>query len=265
MPDAAPDALLTAFLTVHAQGAPLPAALYGKGEALWRDWREKPPHGPLWGRFLVALGELAAEHLHDERAAFGHFQAALARAQATGDAEVGAAAAFNLGVMAERKQDLTRARQIYREATSAVARHGDDAWNAPALRCVDGLARLAIHLDDRLDPAEAALLKQAWLAWLSGGVDGIDADLDDRLTRTLAALLLPEDDPTQLAARWRAWPPHALGDHRDDSPTCLLALYDAAIRAAERHLSDEEDAAAPYRALKAAALRTWPVPPSSSA
>lgn len=254
MPDATPDAQLTAFLTVHAQGAPLPVALYGKGEVLWRDLRETPPPGPLWGRFLVALGELAAEHVHDERAAFGHFQAALAHAQATSDAEVGAAAAFNLGVMAERKQDLPRAHRIYLEATAAVARHG--TWSAPALRCAEGLARLAIDRTDTLDPTtEAPLLKQAWLAWLQGPIEGIDADLDDRLTRTIAALLLPEDDPTQLAARWRAWPPHALGPYRDDSPECLLALYDAAIRAAERHLVDEDDAAAPYRALRAAAAR----------
>ncbi len=262
MPDATSDAQLTAFLTVHAQGAPLPAALYGKGEVLWRDLRETPPPGPLWGRFLVALGELAAEHLHDERAAYGHFHAALTHAQATADAEVGAAAAFNLGVMAERKQDLPRAHRIYLEATAAVARHG--TWTAPALRCAEGLARLAIDRTDTLDRVtEAPLVKQAWLAWLLGGpIDGLDADLDDRLTRTIAALLLPEDDPTQLATRWRAWPPHTLGPHRDDSPECLLALYAAAIRAAERHLSDEGDAAAPYRALLAAAQRTLPVPPA---
>lgn len=250
-----PEAVLNAFLSVHAQGAPVPPALYAQGEAVWRDLRETPPPGPVWGRFLVAMGELAADHVHDARAAFTLLHAALERAQATADAEVGAAAAFNLGVLAERKQDLARARLIYREGAEAVARHG--TWTAPALRCVERLVSVALHLEDRLSKAEQTLLKQAWLAWFAG-VDDVDAELDSRLLRTLAACLLPEDDPTALAERWRAWPPHALDDQRrDDAPTCLLALYAAAIRAAEMHLSDEPFAAEPYRALHAAALRQF--------
>ncbi len=242
-------------------GAPVPVALYAQGETVWRDLRESPPAGAAWGRFLVAMGELAADHVHDARAAFTLLHAALERAQATADAEVGAAAAFNLGVLAERKQDLARARQIYREGAEAVARHG--TWTAPALRCVERLVSVALHLDDQLSRPEQALLKQAWLAWFAG-VDGVNAELDDRLLRTVAACLLPEDDPAALAERWRTWPPHVLDDQfRDDTPACLLALYAAAIRAAESHLSDEPAAAEPYRVLYAAALRL--VEPSAKA
>jgi hypothetical protein len=261
MSEPSAQAQLQAFLTVHARGAPLPAALYAKGETLWRELRETPPTSSDWGRFLVALGELAAEHLHDQRAAYGHFQAALASVAVHGDSEVGTAAAYNLGVLLERRQDFARARQAYAIAGASAARAG--SWSTSTLRCAEGAARLAIHVDDALHADEAALLKQAWLAWFSG-VEGLDPDLDDRLLRTLAAVLLPEEDPATLFSVWRNWPPDRIDDdRRDDDPRCLLALARAAVRAAERHLCDEPgDAAGPYRVLCAALERQVSVKPS---
>ncbi|MBA3686419.1 MAG: hypothetical protein H0W72_14435, partial [Planctomycetes bacterium] len=87
----------------------------------------------------------------------------------------------------------------------------------------------------------------------------LPADVDDACGRLLAALLLPEDDPTTLAARWRAWPPHhADADPAwlDGDPRCLGELYRAAAQAAQAHLADEGgDPAAPYRRLGEALRR----------
>lgn len=257
-----PLALLTAFLTVHAQGAPLPAALYAKGDALWQDLREHPPVSPLWGRFLVAMGELAINHLEDGRAAFGFFQSALLSVRDHGDAEVGATAGYNLAAMTERRGDSAKARTAYRETAHSASQAG--SWCLAAIAASEAAARLAIERDDALVPEEAGLLKQAWMAWFSGPPSGtgpaLPADLTDRLQRSLAALLLPEDDPSLLAEHWCRWPPHTchLGDTtlHDHDPALITALYNQAILAAENYLHDEpSNSPAAYRLLQQAHQR----------
>jgi len=260
--DSEPARLLTAYLAVHAQGAPVPAALYAKGETVHARLRADPPRTPDWGRFLIAQGELAAEHLHDEIAASRWFMAALESVRLHGDAEVGVTAGFDQAVLHERRGDLPRAIAAYRAAAEAGFAAGVVA--PAALRSADACIRLVFARAGRLDDGERRLLKQAWLGWtllLATDPERIPADLDLTLGRGLCAFLLPEDDPTALAATWRAWPPDSLvtadGPWADDEPRALIALYEAAARAADHHLADEGiDPGAPYRALAAAARRS---------
>lgn len=263
-PDSEPARLLSAYLAVHAQGAPVPAALYAKGEAVHDRLRADPPATPDWGRFLIAQGELAAEHLHDEEAASRWFMAALESVRLHGDAEVGVTAGFDQAVLHERRGDHGRAIAAYRAAAGAGFAAGVVA--PAALRSADAAVRLVFARGNHLGEDDRRLLKQAWLGWtllLATDPGRVPADLDRALGRGLAAFLLPEDDPAALAAAWRAWPPGCLvtaeGPWGDDEPRALLALYEAAARAADDHLADEGlDPGAPYRVLAAAARRALP-------
>jgi hypothetical protein len=264
IPTGEPADLLRAYLAVHAQGAPVPAALYAKGEALDARLREAPPTSADWGRFLVAQGELAAEHMDDPAAAARWFLRALESVRVHGDAEVGVTAGYDQAVLHERRGDEARAILAYR--TAADAAFAAAVVPLAALRAAADAIRLTFASRGSLADTDRVLIKQAWLGWtwlLATAPDQVPADLDRGLGLTLAALLLPEDDPTALAATWRAWPPQRLGTPagpwRDDEPACLLALYEAAARAADLHLADEGgDPGAPYRALAAAARRALP-------
>lgn len=239
-------ARLQAFLTVHAQGAPLPAALYAKGEAVWRDLREHPPAGPDWGRFLVAMGQLAADHLHDERAAFTWFRSALEHTRHHGDAEVVCAATYDLAVLLERKGSLDQARSACRQAAQQAA--GAGAWSAATLRCIESLVRLGVEAGAEPEAGDLGLLKQAWNVWLGGNIDGIDADLAVRLRRTLAAFLVT-DDPTLLLERWQTWEPA----DATVQPATLIAACAEAVR---EHCADEGDLIGAYALFAEAARRS---------
>ncbi|HAT10303.1 MAG TPA: hypothetical protein DCS97_06860, partial [Planctomycetes bacterium] len=123
------------------------------------------------------------------------------------------------------------------------------------VRAASAAVRLGFDRAGALQPGDAALAKQAWLVltWLhSNEPAAIDPVLIEEAGRQLCAFLLPEDDPTRLAAVWRAWPPHALGDWNDASPACLAALFALAARAADHHLSDEGGGAAYWLLAEAA-------------
>ncbi|MBA3685592.1 MAG: hypothetical protein H0W72_10185, partial [Planctomycetes bacterium] len=113
VPDAPADQLLTAFLKVHARGDVPGAVLYARGEALHRRLASTPPDSADWGRFLVALGELAAEGLQDDRAASRWFLAALESVRQHGDSEVGTTAGYDQGVLHERRGNPQRAAAAY--------------------------------------------------------------------------------------------------------------------------------------------------------
>lgn len=239
-------ARLQAFLTVHAQGAPLPAALYAKGEVVWRDLRDQPPAGPDWGRFLVAMGQLAADHLHDERAAFSWFRSALEHTRHHGDAEVVCAATYDLAVLLERKGNLDQARSACRQAAQQAA--GADTWSAATLRCIESLVRIGVESGAEPEAGDLGLLKQAWAVWLGGDVDGIDADLATRLRRTLAAFLVT-DDPTLLLERWLSWEPTGIS-------IPPMALITACADAVREHCADEPDLVQHYALFAQAAQRS---------
>lgn len=262
--DADPDALLEAFLRVHAQESSVPAALYAHGVQLHGRLLAAPPAIPAWGRFLIVLGELAADHLHDDHSASRHFLAALESVRVHGDGTVAVVAGYNQAVLHERRGDTARALIAYRTAAGLGF---DLGINEPALlRAGEGAVRLSFAHHQRLLSEDRLLLKRVWLAWLWTHVQPgaqRQAELDAQLGRTLAAFLLPEDEPARLAADWRAWAPAAIaapdGEWRDDHPTCLIALFAAAAAAADAHLTDEGgDPGMPYRLLRDAAQRLHP-------
>ena len=256
-----PDAQLEAFLRVHAQESAVPTALYARGVQLLGRLAADPPATPAWGRFLVALGELAADHLHDDISASRHFLAALESVRAHGDGAVAVAAGYNQAVLHERRHDDARALIAYR--TAAELGLDRDIIEPATLRAGEGAIRLAFAQQQHLRAEDRTLLKRVWLAWLWLRCQTDrprSADLDSRLGRTLAAFLLPEDEPGRLAADWRAWSPASLtmldGIWRDDQPECLIALFAAAAEAATLHLADEgSDPGAPYRLLRDTSLR----------
>lgn len=257
LPDATPQALLDAFLVVHASRPAAPAALYARGEVLLQRLSASPPAVPAWGRFLVAMGHLAADHLGDPESASRHFLTALRGAEHHGDHEAAVAAGHDQGVLQERRGALHLAAIAYRAAASEGFRLG---VIAPAtLAAAAGAVRLHFQASGELDAEHRRLLKLAWLAWLAPETVA-EPDTAMELGRDLCAFLLPEDDPSALAERWRNWPPHQLPAGaviwRDGDPACLVALYAAAAAAADIHLADEGgDPAGPYRLLHAAARR----------
>lgn len=260
LPDADPAQLLDAFLAAHAQGG-VATVLYARGEELHRRLAGAPPALPAWGRFLVAMGELAAERFDDPATASRYFLAALQGVHQHGDHEAAVTAGYDQGVLAERLGRGPQARAAYRAAAGEGFRVG--CLTANTLRAAAAAVRL--HFAEYGDLREvAALAKQGWLGWLwlrTADPAALDADLEHELGRQLAALLLPEDDPGLLAAAWRAWAPGALalpdgGRWRDDDPRCLDALFAAAAEAADRHLADEgPQPGAPYRLLRSALER----------
>jgi hypothetical protein len=262
LPDAEPQALLDAFLAVHAQKSAVPAALFARGEELYRRLSPEPPAIPAWGRFLVALGHLAAEACDDPGAASRYFLAALKGVDRHGDLEAAVTAGYDQGVLLERDGRLAHARAAYRAAAGEGFRLRAIVGNT--LRSALGLARLRFAEDGQLDDEAAAAAKRAWLGWLwlrLRAPEQLDRELISELGRTLAALLLPEDDPTELAPRWRAWPPPLIatpdGQWRDDDPACLRELFAAAAEAADEHLRDEgAEPGAPYRMMREALGRT---------
>ncbi|MBA2480118.1 MAG: hypothetical protein H0V44_05600 [Planctomycetes bacterium] len=262
LPDAEPQALLDAFLQVHAQDSAVPAALFARGEELHRSLTTAPPAIPAWGRFLVALGHLAAESCDDPAAASRYFLQALKEVDRHGDHEAAVTAGYDQGVLQEKRGNLVHARAAYRAAASEGFRLR--VVEANTLRAAAAAVRLHFAEYERLDAKASALAKSAWLGWLwlrRASPERIDADLASELGRLLAALLLPEDDPAELAPRWRAWPPSLLsvpdGSWHDHDPACLVELFAAAAVAADQHLADEGAAPGePYRILQRAALRS---------
>ena len=258
LPEAAPQALLDAFLAAHASRPAAPAALYARGEQLLHHLAVSPPALPAWGRFLVAMGHLAADHLEDPESASRHFLAALRGAEHHGDLEAAVAAGHDQGVLQERRGALHLAAIAYRTAASEGFRLG---VIAPAtLAAAAGAVRLQFQASGELDAEHRRLLKLAWLAWLAPGTV-VEPATTIELARQLCAFLLPEDDPSELAKGWRNWPPHQLPAGPvtwcDGDPACIIALYAAAAAAASTHLTDEGgDPAGPYRLLHAAARRT---------
>jgi hypothetical protein len=253
--DPPPERQLDAFLAAHALGAPA-AMLYGRGEALHAACAANPPAVPAWGRFLVALGALAAEGLGDDAAAGRWFQAALSGTPRHGDGEAAITAGYNLGVLHERRQRPALAVAGYRAAIDVAVQH---ALAVPAaLRAV---AALAYQLgDDDLTAADARRFKLGWLLWFRLEHDQpttIDAGLRNDLERTLAVRLLDPEHPDALAAEFRAWPGDRLDDGwRDGDAPVLTALYRHAAAAADTHLG--ADAGAPWRLLGAALARLAP-------
>lgn len=250
---------LEAFLQAHAQGAAVPAALFARGEDLHRRVVANPPAIPAWGRFLVAMGELAAERLDDPGAASRFFLGALQGADRHGDYQAAVTAGYNQGVLQERRGNHTLALAAYRAAAREGFRLGVVAANT--LRSASAAVRL--HFAEYGELGDAALAKQAWFGWLYLRIndpDQVDPTLRDGLGLQMCALLLPEDDPGRLAELWRSWPPHRLqtpeGWWEDGAPVCLEELFATAAEAADRHLIDEgTEPGAPYRILQKAARR----------
>lgn len=230
---------LDAFLAAHASATALAAPLYAGGEAVWEQLRPAPPADPRWGRFLVAMGEVAAERLGDDAAAAVWFRRCLDGEARHRDAEACVAAGYGQGVLWERAGDPARALPAYRAAAIEGCRL---ALARPAtLRAATAAVRLAFARAQQLEEADLALAKQAWLGWTWLHIhepSAIDPPLAEELGRQLCAFLLPED-PTRLAGLWRDLPPPALGDWRDDDPRCLRALFALAAAAADRFLADE--------------------------
>lgn len=261
LPDADPAALLDAFLQVHAQRTALPVQLYARGEELHRKLAAEPPTLAQWGRFLVALGTLAADEFDDPAAASRYFLSCLQGAERHGDHEAAVTAGYNQGVLQERKRNPTHARAAYRAAAGEGFRLRVVVANT--LRSAAGAVRLHFAEHESLDELHQTLAKQAWLGWLWLRIaqpEQIDRELARELGRQLCAFLLPEDDPGELAARWRSWGPAQLltptGAWQDGNPACLRELFAVAAEAADEHLGDEGPApGAPYRLLWAAAGR----------
>lgn len=253
---------LDAFLSAHAARQTVHAVLYAGGEGLWEAHRAAPPADPRWGRFLAAMGEVAAERLHDDAAAARWFRRCLDAEPVHRDAESCVAAGHGQGVLWERAGDNLRALPAYRAAAAEGFRC---AVIAPAtLRAAGSAVRLAFQRAERLDDETAALAKRMWLAWTwlqLSSPEMVDDDLEAELGRQLCAFLLPEDDPARLAGLWRAWAPHAIdtpqGAWRDGDGRCLQALFGLAAAAADRFLADEgAEPGRPYRLLAGAAART---------
>ena len=260
LPDAAPEALLEAFLSAHASRESLPLVLFTRGEELHRRLADQPPGIPAWGRFLVALGSLAANDLDDHAAASRYFLAALTGVATHGDHEAAVAAGFNQGVLQEKRGAKDHALAAYRAAAKEGFRLG--VLSPVTLRSAVRAAYLHFDRDDRINEEQAQLAKQSWLAWFwlrRHQPAALDGELRSHLGRQLCGLLLPEDDPGALAEEWRLWPPHQIpvpgGVWTDGDPLCLRELFAAAAEAADEHLRDEgPDPAAPYRLLLAAAI-----------
>ena len=210
-----------------------------------------PPQLATWGRFLVALGTLAANELDDPAAASRYFLTCLQGADHHGDHEAAVTAGYNQGVLQERRRNPKHARAAYRAAASEGFRLGVIAANT--LRSATGAVRLHFAEFETLDDQHAALAKQAWLGWLQlRHLDPaqLDRELVSELGRQLCALLLPEDDPGALAGLWRTWPPANLGRWHDGSNACLRELFLAAAEAADEHLAEEGPTpGTPYRML----------------
>lgn len=261
LPDANPVALLEAFLLAHAKVEAVPAMLYVRGEELYQRLAAAPPAHATWGRFLVAMGQLAADTMDDSAAASRYFLQALQGVARHGDHEAAVTAGFNQGVLQERRRHLAHALAAYRAAASEGFRCG--AVNANTVRAATAAVRLRFAEDGDLGDV-APLAKQAWLGWLwlrLNDPSQLDAALVEELSRQLAALLLPEDDPALLMAAWRSWAPATLAlpdgsSWNDGDITCRDTLFAVAAEAADAHLHDESpDPGAPYRLLRAAARR----------
>jgi hypothetical protein len=128
---------------------------------------------------------------------------------------------------------------------------------ANTVRCAVQAVELGFAEGGDLADGDAALAKQAWMAWLLLDRDDparIDGPLRADLQRQLCALLLPED-PGRLAEVWRTWPPHGLPGGAADDGTLIPDLFAAAAEAADRYLADD-GGGAPYRLL-AEAARRW--------
>ena len=261
LPNAEPIDLLNAFLAAHAKTEAMPAMVYVRGEELYHALAGNPPAHPAWGRFLVAMGQLAAERMDDSAAASRYFLQALQGVARHGDHEAAVTAGYNQGVLQEKRRHLAHALAAYRAAASEGFRCG--AVTANTLRAATAAVRVRFAEDGELGDI-APLAKQAWLGWLwlrSADPAQLDAELIEELSRQLAALLLPEDDPGQLMACWRAWVPASLtlpdgSLWLDKDPACRDSLFAAAAESADVHLSDENpNPGAPYRLLRAAARR----------
>ena len=261
LPDADPLALIEAFLQVHAQRSAAPMQLYARGEELYAQLAPAPPAHPLWGRFLVALGSMAADDFDDAAAASRYFLSCLQGVDRHGDHEAAVTAGYDQGVLQERRRNPTHARAAYRAAASEGFRLR--CITANTVRAAVGAVRLYFAEYETLDELHHGLAKQAWLAWLWLRIaqpEQLDRELTRELGRQLCALLLPEDHPEELAARWRAWAPNSLetptGLWRDRLAACLTELFAVAAESANEHLGDEgPDPAAPYRLLWEASKR----------
>ncbi len=253
--------MLEAFLQVHAQRSASPVQLYARGEELYHKLAAAPPAIPQWGRFLVALGSMAADDFDDAAAASRYFLSCLQGVDRHGDHEAAVTAGYDQGVLQERRRNPTHARAAYRAAAGEGFRL--QCVTANTVRAAVGAVRLYFAEFENLDTLHLGLAKQAWLAWLWLRItqpEQIDRELRRELGRQLCALLLPEDQPEELAAQWRAWAPHTLatmaGPWHDSQAACLKELFAVAAESAAEHLADEgPDPAAPYRLLWEAAKR----------
>jgi hypothetical protein len=253
LPDADPGALCEAFLRAHAQGG-VPTVLLARGEELLARLDADPPADPRWGRFLVALGQARAEAGDDEGAS-RVFLRALRDLPRHGDGEAAVTAGYNQGVLQERRGRAAMALAAYRTAAREGFRVGVVAANT--VRCAVQAVELGFAEGGDLAEGDAALAKQAWMAWLlldRTDPAQIDGPLRADLQRQLCALLLPED-PGRLAETWRTWPPHTLGAGADDDGALIPDLFATAAEAADRYLADD-GGGAPYRLL-AEAARRW--------
>jgi len=199
------------------------------------------------------MGEVAAERLGDDAAAARWFRRCLDAESVHHDVEACVAAGHGQGVLWERAGELARALPAYRAAAAEGFRC--TSVSPPTLRAAVAAVRLGFQRAEALSDADAGLAKQSWLGWTWLHLhepDAIDEALARELGRQICSFLLPEDDPTGLAATWRNWPPHALGAWRDSDPACLRALFQLAATAADQHLADEGGGES-YRLLAAAA------------
>ncbi len=262
LPAAAPEALLDAFLHVHAQRTANPVQLYARGEELYHQLAGAPPALPQWGRFLVALGSMAADDFDDAAAASRYFLSCLQGVDRHGDHEAAVTAGYDQGVLQERRRNPSHARAAYRAAATEGFRLA--CITANTVRAAVGAVRLHFAEYEKLDDLHRHLLKQAWLGWLWLRIaqpEQLDRELCRELGRQLCAFLLPEEDPGDLAPRWREWSPHALhtsaGAWLDGQPACLIELFAVAAESAAEHLGDEgPDPGAPYRLMWTAAKRS---------
>jgi hypothetical protein len=253
LPTADPLALLEAFLTAHASREAVPMVLFTRGEELYLRLANNPPAHPSWGRFLVALGQLAADHLDDGAAASRYFLQALQGLAQHGDNEAAVTAGYNQGVLQERRRREAHALSAYRLAAQEGFRCG--CITANTVRAATAAVRLRFAEDGQLGDC-LPLAKQGWLGWLylrTHQPEQIDDALHQDCCRLLAALLLPEDDPGLLMAAWHSWAPDhiVLPDHRTwNDHHCRSALALASAEAADLFLSDEsENPGEPYRIL----------------
>lgn len=253
LPDADPVALCEAFLRAHAQGG-LPAVLIARGEDLLQRLDPAPPANPVWGRFLVALGQVRSD-AGDAEGASRCFLRALRDLPRHGDGEAAVTAGYNQGVLQQRRGRATMALAAYRTAAREGFRVG--VITANTVRCAVQAVDLGFAESGDLSDGDAALAKQAWMAWLvleRDQPETLDAPLRADLQRQLCALLLPEN-PGELAGRWREWPPANMASHDDGEGWMLTALFAAAADAADRYLADD-GGGDDYRVL-AEAARRW--------